>query len=96
MRRASRRNADDTAFWRARDAYQVQRFAEGLMGTLFLLALLRYGWLHSVVRLSGLACILAAVWYWSTSLLRWISSQGEHDETRRTQRPPGKAHQRET
>jgi len=48
MTREQRNNADYKAFWRARDAYQVQRTVEGLLGTLLLLALLRAGWLRAV------------------------------------------------
>jgi hypothetical protein len=95
MTREQRRDADYTAFWRSRDAYQVQRTVEGLMVTLFLLALLRGGWLHGFVRVTGLACILAAAWSGSKVLLQWIGTIGEHHDTGRTRRAQGPAPERQ-
>jgi hypothetical protein len=89
MTNAQRRRREYKAFWRARDAYQVQRFAEGLIGTFFLLELLRCGWLKGLALIAVQASILAAAWWGSKQFIYWIWHRGGSHDTGREGRTQG-------
>ena len=80
MTDAQRRQRAYIAFWRARDAYRVQRCGEGLMGTFFLLALLRCGWLKGLALIAVQASVLYAIYWGIRRLWRLCFTRGGSHE----------------